>query len=67
MFDRQGHRGAEGVEVVEWRAGMHKVYLRPMDQDPCAGLIPVNSVTPGVYQKYFSTGGDEFGWLKIKG
>ena len=37
---RQAHRGAEGSKAVEWQAGMHKVYLRPVDQDPCAGLIP---------------------------
>jgi hypothetical protein len=55
-----------GIKVVEWQAGMHKVYLRPMDQDPCAGLIPANSVTPGVYQVIFSIGGGESGRLKIK-
>jgi hypothetical protein len=63
---RQAHRGDVGLKVGEWQAGMHKVYLRPMEQDPCAGLIPANSVTPGVYQKFFSTGGGESGWLKIK-
>jgi hypothetical protein len=60
-------RGDVGIKVGEWQAGMYKVYLRPMDQDPCAGLIPANSVTPGVYQKYFSTGGGESVSLKVKG
>ena len=43
---------------------MVKVYMRP--EDPCAGLISANSVTPGVYQKYLDIGGDLV-FKKLKG
>ena len=69
---RHTGRGYEDPEVVEssfhvaeWQAGMVKVYMRP--QDPWAGLIPANSVTPGVYQRFMSAGGADSVWQKVKG
>ena len=48
-------KGDEGVKVVEWQAGKVKVYVKPTE--PWAGLIPANSVTPGVYQWTTNIGG----------
>jgi hypothetical protein len=61
-FGRGGDGGRTGV--VEWQTGMVKVYVRP--QDPWAGLIPVGSVTPGVYQRIIPAGGGDFVWHKVK-
>jgi len=58
-------RGGEPIKPVEWQAGMVKVYIRP--QDRWAGLIPANSVTPGVFQRNIGGGGGDFVWQKVKG
>ena len=58
-------RGGESYKVAEWQAGMVKVYMRP--EDPWAGLIPANSVVPGVYQRFLATGGSDYLWQKVKG
>ena len=68
MLIRQGTGGVGGhedVKYVEWQAGMVKTYIRPEDRE--SGLIPANCVTPGVYEKSFSTGGGEGGMYKVKG
>ena len=44
---------------------MVKVYMSP--QDPWAGLIPTNSVTPDVYQRFINTGGGDSILEKVKG
>jgi len=58
-------RGGESYKAVEWQAGMVKVYMRP--EDPWAGLIPANSVVPGVYQRFLATGGSDYLWQKVRG
>ena len=58
-------RGRGGVRVPEWQTGMVKVYVRP--EDPWAGLIPADSVTPGFYRRVVPTGGGDMVWQKIKG
>lgn len=62
---RQTGRGGGPPKVTEWQTGMVKVYVMP--QEPWAGLIPANSVTPGVYQKFIGTGGGDSVFQKIKG
>jgi len=52
------------IKVAEWQAGMVKIYLRP--QDKWAGLIPANSIVPGVYQRFVATGGTDYVWQKVK-
>ena len=57
-------RGGED-KVLEWQTGMVKVYMRP--QDPWAGLIPANSVTPGVYLRRINTVTGDSMAQKIRG
>jgi len=57
-------RGGGPPRVAEWQTGMVKVYVRP--EDPWAGLIPANSVTPGFHQRVVGGGGDII-FQKVKG
>ena len=65
---RQGRpdgRGRQETHLAEWEAGMVRTYMRP--QDRCAGLIPEDCVTPGVWQRSFGLGGGEGGVMcKVK-
>ena len=61
---RGGAFGSENTHFAEWEAGMVKTCIRP--QDRCSGLIPANCVTPGVYQRFFDTGGGARRKVKVK-
>lgn len=43
------------MHFAEWEAGTIRTYMRP--EDRCAGLIPKDCVTPGVWQRSFGLGG----------
>jgi len=62
---RIGGSSSGGSKVVDVQTGMVKAYIRP--EDPWSGLIPANSVTPGVYQRIVATGGSDSVWEKVKG
>ena len=64
---RQGRAdgtGRQETHFAEWEAGMIRTYMRP--EDRCAGLIPEDCVTPGVWQRSFGLGGGEGVMCKIK-
>ena len=60
---RQESRGSTSPTVLDWQAGMVKVYMRP--QDPWARLIPRNSTTPGFYSKIIGGEGGQLVWQKL--
>ena len=55
-------RGME-LQTAEWQPGTVRAYIAP--DDPCAGLIPTGSETPGVFQRVVDTGHGETHWQKI--
>lgn len=61
---RVGGRGG-GSRAVDVQTGMVNTYIRP--EDPWSGLIPTDSITPGLYQRSVATGGGDFVWEKVKG
>ena len=64
---RQGRGDGSGrakMHFAEWEAGMVRTYMRP--EDRCAGLIPEDCVTPGVWQRSFGLGGGEGVMCKVK-
>lgn len=62
---RPGGRGRQETHFAEWEPGMVRTWMRP--EDPWAGLIPEDCVTPGVWQRSFGLGGGEGGVMcKVK-
>ncbi len=55
-------RGTQ-LQTAEWEPGTVRAYVSP--DDPCAGLIPTDSETPGVFQRVADTGHGETIWQKI--
>lgn len=52
------------MHFAEWEAGMIRTYMRP--EDRCAGLLPDDCVTPGVWQRSYGIGGGEGVMCKVK-
>ena len=64
---RQGRvdgTGRQKMHFAEWEPGMVRTYMRP--EDRCAGLIPEDCVTAGVWQRSFGLGGGEGVMCKVE-